>query len=87
VVGSRGTLIDWKPMKVHNMITLCIHTYTDHILIVIIFWVALVNDKIDAFQVDAGNSIISELTKTEISKKVGHFGYFINYTTHSGMVY
>ena len=38
-------------------------------------------------QVDAGTSIISELTKTEISKKVGHFGYIIHYTSNSGQLY
>jgi len=37
-------------------------------------------------QVDAGSSIISELTKTEISKKVGHFGYIIHYTSNSGQL-
>lgn len=32
--------------------------------------------------VDASSSILSDLTKTELSKLVGHFGFFIDYEPH-----
>ena len=35
-------------------------------------------------QVNTGNSILSELTKAEMSKKVGHFGFSIRYTHENG---
>ena len=35
-------------------------------------------------QVDTGNSILSEITKTEMSKKVGHFGYILTYLNNEG---
>ena len=35
-------------------------------------------------QLDTGNSILSELTKTEMSKKVGHFAYQLNYIATKG---
>ena len=35
-------------------------------------------------QVNTGNSILSELTKAEMSKKVGHFGFSICYTHVNG---
>lgn len=35
-------------------------------------------------QVNTGNSILSELTKAEMSKKVGHFGFSIRYTQENG---
>jgi hydroxymethylglutaryl-CoA reductase len=31
------------------------------------------------FDIDTGNSIISDLTKSEMKKKVGHFGYMLKY--------
>ena len=37
-----------------------------------------------ALQVDTGNSILSDLTKRELSKKVGHFGFNIRYRTREG---
>ena len=36
-------------------------------------------------QVHTGNSILSELTKAEMSKKVGHFGYVLTYKNAEGM--
>ena len=33
------------------------------------------------FQVNTGNSILSDLTKRELSKKIGHFGICISYKT------
>ena len=36
-------------------------------------------------QVNTGNSILSELTKRELSKKVGHFGFDITYRTKEGV--
>lgn len=35
-------------------------------------------------QVMTGNSILSELTKAELSKKVGHFGFRVNYKEADG---
>ena len=35
-------------------------------------------------QVNTGNSILSELTKAEMSKKVGHFGFSVRYTHENG---
>ena len=35
-------------------------------------------------QVNTGNSILSELTKRELSKKVGHFGFHVTYTAQDG---
>ena len=35
-------------------------------------------------QVNTGNSILSELTKRELSKKVGHFGFKVTYRTRDG---
>ena len=37
-------------------------------------------------QVNTGNSILSELTKRELSKKVGHFGFDITYKTKEGKI-
>ena len=36
------------------------------------------------FQIDTGNSILSELTKSEMSKKIGHFGYDVMYKGKDG---
>ena len=38
-------------------------------------------------QVDTGSSILSDLTKRELSKKVGHFGFNIHYTTSEGEIF
>ena len=35
-------------------------------------------------QVNTGNSILSELTKSEMSKKVGHFGFNLTYKDKNG---
>lgn len=35
---------------------------------------------------DTGNSILSEITKSELSKKVGHFGYNISYLNDEGIL-
>ena len=37
------------------------------------------NTIFPSFQVATGNSILTELTKTELSKKVGHFGFEVVY--------
>ena len=36
------------------------------------------------YKVDTGNSILSELTKSEMSKKIGHFGYNLMYKDKIG---
>lgn len=36
------------------------------------------------WQVNTGNSILSEITKAELSKKVGHFGYTLKFSDHTG---
>lgn len=40
--------------------------------------------SIHSFQVITGNSILSELTKAEMSKKVGHFGFKLTYKDTGG---
>ena len=37
-----------------------------------------------SMQVNTGNSILSELTKRELSKRVGHFGFKVTYRTREG---
>jgi hydroxymethylglutaryl-CoA reductase (NADPH) len=37
-----------------------------------------------SFSVNTGNSILSELTKRELSKRVGHFGFKVTYRTREG---
>ena len=70
VLGDKGTLVNVTAFSVG--------------LVISRKYMLLLTNVYVLFQVNTGNSILSELTKSEMSKKVGHFGFNLTYKDHSG---